>query len=676
MTSSVAPSVRTADPASEPAPARVPLPALAVAALLALPLAAVVGEAAAAPVVADPGVFVRWGILYTRVVHDLAAAATVGLLLHAAYLVPETTRTNRRVVATRLAGIAAGLWAIAGAAGAVFTMAASIGIPISDPSFGQQFTTFAWTYQPTRVALVTAGVAAVISLGALVATTRATMAWLSVLAVLGLLPLALAGHAAGATDHSTAVNALAVHLVGASVWVGGLLALALLRPLLGAGGDFAATASRYSTLAGWCFGAVALSGLQSALIRIGPPSDLGTRYGALLLVKTAALLLLGYAGWRHRRSLLAGLRAGRTAPFVRLVVAELVVMGVAMGTAVALARSAPPVPDTPVEDASPAFALTGYPDPGPMSGASWLTTWTTEWLWLSVALVAVGLYVGGVVKLRRRGDSWPVHRTIVWVLGWAVFVYTTSGAPGVYGRVLFSMHMVMHMVVAMLVPLLLVPAAPILLALRALPSRPDKTWGPRELVLQVVHSRVLKVLANPVVAAALFFFSLAIFYYSPLFELALRTHTGHVLMMVHFLLTGYLFAWVLIGIDPGPKKWPPLMLLVVLFATMSFHAFFGVVMTGSTTLLAPDFFEVIKLPWMTDPLADQHEAGAIAWGIGEAPTVILTLLVAVAWVRADRAETVRKDRQADRDGDAELAAYNAHLQQLRDAEQRRTNGKG
>jgi putative copper resistance protein D len=223
----------------------------------------------------------------------------------------------------------------------------------------------------------------------------------------------------------------------------------------------------------------------------------------------------------------------------------------------------------------------------------------------------------------------------------------------------------MHMVVAMLVPLLLVPAAPLLLSLRALRSRPDKTWGPRELVLQVVHSRLLRVFANPVVAAVLFFFSLAIFYYSPLFELALRTHTGHVLMMVHFLLTGYLFTWVLIGIDPGPKKWPPIMLLVVLFATMSFHAFFGVVMTGSTTVLAPEFFEVLKLPWMTDVLGDQKKAGAIAWGIGEAPTLVLTLLVAVAWVRSDPGESTRKDRQAARDGDAELAAYNAHLQGLR-----------
>lgn len=663
-------TVRTA-PGSRPTgrdaatPAGVPWVALGVAAAVAAPLAAIIGEAAAAPVIADPGVVVRWGIIYARVVHDLAAAATIGLLGLAAYLMPETTKTHRRATATRLAAIAAGVWALASLAVAVLGMADFIGIPVSDPAFGQQFTTFAWQFVATRVQLITTGVALLLVPFALLARSRATMAWASAIAVAAMVPLALGGHSAAASDHATAVNSLAVHLVAAAVWVGGLLALAVMRPTLGK--DLAATAERFSVVALWCFGAVALSGIQAAWLRLGSLDNIATRYGVLLLVKTLALVLLGYAGWQHRRALLPRMRdaGSSTAAFVRLVLAELVVMGVAIGTGVSLSRSAPPVPDEAVPDPTPAFLLTGYPEPPRFTSESWFTTWQTDWLWLAIACVAVGLYVGAVVRLRLRGDAWPVRRTVLWVLGWVVFVYAVSGAPGVYGRVLFSMHMVMHMAIAMLVPLLLVPAAPILLALRALTPRRDKTWGPREVLLQVVHSRVMAVLANPVVAAALFFFSLAIFYYSPLFELALRTHTGHELMMVHFLLTGYLFVWVLVGIDPGPKRWPPLMLLVVLFATMSFHAFFGVVMTGSTTLLAPEFFDALKLPWMTDPLGDQHRAGAIAWGIGEAPTVALTLMVAISWVRSDRAETRRKDRQAERDGDAELAAYNAHLQELR-----------
>ena len=268
------------------------------------------------------------------------------------------------------------------------------------------------------------------------------------------------------------------------------------------------------------------------------------------------------------------------------------------------------------------------------------------------------------MKLQRRGDTWPIHRTILWTLGWIMFVWATSGAPDIWGRVLFSVHMVMHMVIAMVVPLLLVPAAPLTLALRALPSRPDRTWGPREVILQVVHSRAMTVLSNPVVAAALFFGSLAAFYWSPLFELALTTHSGHLLMLAHFFITGYMFTWALIGIDPGPPKWSPAMLLLILFATISFHAFFGVALTGTQFVLAPGFFEQINLPWGPQLLADQERAGEIAWGFGEAPTLILAILVARQWFSRDRQETVRLDRQADRDDDAALRAYNARLGRL------------
>ncbi len=646
------------------APARPPAAALLAGGLVAVLLGALVGGAATATIVADPGPLVRWGILVARVVQDLASAATVGLLVLAAFLTPETTRTHRRLTATRLAATTGVLWVVSSLVGLVLTFASLAGEKLSTPGFLQQLSSFVLSLETTRVLLISAGVAALVTVGAALATSRTAMAWLALLAVGAVLPLSLNGHAAGATDHETAVNALAAHLVGVVLWVGGLLALAVMRPLLGA--DLPVTASRFSVLAGWCFGVVAASGLLSAWIRLGGLGGLTTAYGLLIVLKVAALAALGYAGWRHRRTLLARLHVDHRdgAAFLRLVVAELAVMGAAVGLGVALSRSAPPVPETPVPNPSPAFVLTGYPDPGPFTPVRWLTTWQTDWLWLSVAVVMVGLYLTGVRRLRRRGDHWPVGRPVLWVLGWAFLVYSLSGAPGVYGRVLFSMHMVMHMTVAMLVPLLLVPAAPLTLALRVLPARPDKTWGPREVVLEVVHSRYLRLFANPVIASALFFFSLAVFYYSPLFDLALRTHTGHQLMVLHFLLTGYLFTWVLIGIDPGPRRWSPLILLVILFATMSFHAFFGVVMTDGTTLLAPHFFEALHLPWMTDPLGDQQKAGAIAWGVGEAPTLVLTLLVAVAWVRSDRAETKRRDRQADRDGDAERLAYNAHLADL------------
>ncbi|SES48566.1 putative copper resistance protein D [Pedococcus cremeus] len=651
-------------PSSTTAPARVPAAVLAGSAFAAVLVAAVIGGAAAPLAIGDPGAVVRWGTLLVRVVHDLAAAATVGLLLLAAFLTPETTRTNRRLTATRAAAVTAAVWAVAGLVGMLFTFASLAGIPLFGQGYLMQLTTFVWDLEVTRVAVISAALAAVVAAGAAVARSRAAMAWLSLLAVLAVLPLALAGHAAGAADHDVAVNALAVHLVGVVVWVGGLLALAVMRPRLG--DDLGVTVQRFSAVALWCFVAVALSGVQSAWIRLGSLGGLATAYGLLVIAKVTALVLLGYAGWRHRRTMAHRLRAdgGDAAAFLRLVLGELVVMGFAVGVAVALARSAPPVPDTAMAEPSPAELLTGYPAPGPLTPAAWFTTWRVDWLWLTVALVMAGVYVAGWLRLRRRGDAWPVYRVVLWVLGWAVFVYATSGGPGVYGRVLFSAHMVMHMAVAMIVPLLLVPAAPITLALRALPSRPDKTWGPREVILQLVHSRYLGLLANPVVAAALFFFSLAIFYYSPLFDLALRTHTGHVAMMVHFLLSGYLFVWVLVGIDPGPKRWSPLLLVVILFATMAFHAFFGVVMTSGTELLAADFFTRLHLPWALDPLADQQRAGAIAWGVGEAPTLILALMVAAAWVRTDRAEAKRRDRQADRDNDAELTAYNAHLAEL------------
>ncbi len=654
----------TTVPGAGPHPAKLPLILAAAVVVAVVVPAGLLGGVFAAPVAGlpDAGAIVRWGLPVVRAIHDLAAACTVGLLLVAATIIPETRNTSRRVTAARYAAASGVVWVVAGLVGLVFSFASVSGTRLTDPGFANQFQTFVLQIEFLRVAAISSALALLVTTGAAVTRRRSGMVALAVLSVLAVLPLSLAGHAADAASHDTAVNSLALHLVSAVVWVGGLLALAMLRPLLGAA--LAVSVQRYSTLAGWCFGAVAVSGAVNAWLRIGSIDNLASSYGALVSLKVVALVALGVAGWQQRSRVVSRITANPLAGrlFGRLVLIELVVMGTAFALGTALSRSAPPMPGMAVVSADAAYALTGYPAPtGPISGSDWFTVWRIDWLWLGMSVLAVVLYLLGVRRLRARGDSWPALRTIGWVLGWVIFVWATCGAPGVYGRVLFSAHMLLHMTISMAAPILMVLAAPVTLALRTLAPRADKTLGPRELLLGLVHSKFLTVIGNPIVAGAIFFGSLVAFYYSPLFELALRTHTGHVLMTTHFLLAGYLFVWVLVGVDPGPRRWAPSLRLVILFATISFHAFFGVALTTGTTLLAPTFYQSLRLPWAVDLLADQRAGGAVAWGVGELPTLILAMLVTLAWVRSDAAETTRLDRKADRDDDAELKAYNAHL---------------
>ena len=83
-----------------------------------------------------------------------------------------------------------------------------------------------------------------------------------------------------------------------------------------------------------------------------------------------------------------------------------------------------------------------------------------------------------------------------------------------------------------------------------------------------------------------------------------------------------------------------------------------------TTPMAVEWYGVVRPDWVTDPLQDTLLGGQIAWGVGEIPTLIVLIVIAVQWARSDERDAKRLDRQADRDGDSELAAYNEHLARL------------
>ncbi len=634
-------------------------------------LAAAAGTGALAPpVLGDPGVLVRLGIPVLKVVIDLAAALTVGLLVLAAVALPATgggrsglgpARAHRPALAW--ASGTAGLWALATVALAVLSYADVAGVPMSDPGFGEQLGAFLTQVDLGTGLLFTITVTAVLSLLAAGAQSLRSAGLLSLLSFVALLPAALTGHSGSADNHETAVTALGLHLLGICVWAGGLLALVLLRGGLPASA-LAVASRRFSALAGWAFAAVALSGVVSAWVRVGEPAGLATAYGVLVILKTVALVGLGVAGWWHRRRTLTALDGGRARAFWRLVGGELVVMVVAIGLAVALARSATPVPEVPPQDPTLAESLTGYPMPPPQTVGRWFTLWQPDLLWVIIVAAAAGLYLTGVVRLRHRGDAWPVGRTVSWMVGLVVLAWVTSGGPMVYGRVLFSAHMTGHMITTMAVPVFLVLGAPITLALRALAPRRDGTRGPREWLLAVLESRFARVLAFPAVAGTLFAGTLFAFYFSSLFPLALTTHTGHELMHVHFLASGYLFVWVLIGVDPGPHRPEPPLRMLVMFVTVAVHAFFGVALMMSTTVLAEDYFGALGRTWGASLLQDQKDGGGIAWGFGELPMLVVAIILAVQWSRSDAREARRSDRAADRDHDADLVAYNAMLGRL------------
>ncbi|MDQ1553951.1 MAG: hypothetical protein QOK46_1029 [Microbacteriaceae bacterium] len=637
---------------------------LLVAAIVSLLVALQIGGAAVAPRVFDPGPVVRYGLPFVTMLGNIGAAGTIGALVLALFALSDREPEYAR--ALDVAAGAAAFWTVASAATAFLSFMSFYVRPISlDPTFGSVLGQFFTDQQIGQYLLATTLVAAAVTVLCFAVRNRTLLFFVTVFAGVGLLPIAEQGHSADTAGHDAAVTSLGLHLAFASVWLGGLLTIVLIRKTLDKG-RIGPVLSRYSTLAIICFIVVAASGYVNAALRVPDLQSLAKPYGILVLIKGLALGALGLFGLVQRRFLIERMqRAANSGSrlFWWLVAAELGFMGIASGVAAALAKTDPLVPQVPVTT-TPAYILTGEPLPPPLTFARYFTVWNFDLLWVLIVGFLAFFYIVGVWRLRKRGDKWPWYRTVLWLAGLALLFYITNGGVNAYEKYLFSAHMLAHMALGMMVPLLLVPAAPVTLAMRAIAKRSDGSRGPREWILLAVHSRVAGFLSNPLVAAIVFAGSLWAFYYSPLFSWATTDHIGHTWMIVHFLIVGYLFIQSLIGIDPVPYRAPYPLRLIVLLATVGFHAFFGVSLMTGTGLLLANWYGAMGRTWGASAIADQQTGGGIAWSLGEIPTVILAIVIAVMWSRSDSKDAKRLDRKADRDGDLDLNEYNRMLEKL------------
>jgi putative copper resistance protein D len=240
--------------------------------------------------------------------------------------------------------------------------------------------------------------------------------------------------------------------------------------------------------------------------------------------------------------------------------------------------------------------------------------------------------------------------------------------------------MIAHMLLGMIAPIGLVLSAPITLALRTLPQgRTSSERGVRALALKALHSRYSIILTNPITALALFDGSLFVLYFTDLFGLLMQNHAGHILMNIHFILAGFLFFNVVIGVDPSPRKYPHILRIVILFGAMSLHAFFSVALMSETTLIDGGYYGSLQTPWIPDLLADQKAGGTVGWAMGEIPIILALIATFILWMREDKREAVRIDRTearlAAKGEPDDLAKYNAYLNTLQQRDEAKNQEK-
>lgn len=626
--------------------------------VLAVVLGLAIGGGARVIPLADPGPIVRWGLPIAQMAINLAAAGTLGALLVATTFIPPASAAFGR--AMTIATLASGTWTIA-AIGVLFGTYLNL-----DPSawgaadFGNRMGVFIRSIDAGQQLVWMIAITSVVTIWCAAVRSLKLIGVGLGLAVAALVPLAASGHGSASPNHTTAVGALMVHITAAALWIGGLAVIALVRHLLSAQ-QLAETLRRYSPIAFAAFLAVGLSGVISVVAQTDLAKLVTSSYGLIVLLKVVLFAVIGLCGAAYRRYAIARLDTGGS--IAKLLTVEILSMAAVSGLAAALGRTAPPATET-VSGGTPAEILTGQRLPPELTAARLFTQWSIDPIWLVICALGILWYWAQYRKLRKRGDTWPIVRPLLWTAGLVLLFWLTNGGLNRYQEYLFSVHMTSHMLLSMFIPMLLALGAPVTLLLRSNSARKDGSWGAREWVLWAVNTPWGRFWANPVVAGANFAISLILFYYTPLFRWSVFNHLGHEWMTFHFLMVGYLLVQGLIGIDPGPKPSTYPFRIIILMATMAFHAFFGLSLMMGSGLLLPDWYGAMGRSWGSPPLLDQQNGGGIAWGIGELPTLAIAVLLAINWANSDRKLQRRIDRQAERDNFAELDAYNEMLTKI------------
>src|SRR5699024_10118234 len=629
------------------------------------------GESLAALGVPDPGTATTFGLPFLRSAATLIGCMGVGGFLMSAFGAPP--RKDGYLDYDGYAAARTGQWGMF-----LWAVCALLLIPLymSDVSGSPLKETLKpdlWGVAIQQVSTAKAFLAVAIIAGLTWFFSLLTRKWIwqpvfLALALCTMIPLALDGHSASGGNHDFGVNSLLWHVMATAVWVGGLMALVAHAKRRGP--HLALITKRYSFVAFWAFVAVVLSGLVNAAIRVRFSEWLSTDYGLVITAKAVLGIVLLVCGYLHRQSVIPKLEAAEgeggssTAEarkaFSRLAIGEIIVMAGAIGVAISLSRIPPPLPQQ--IEITTMDILLGFRIAEPPNCLHMFGMFRLDLIYGVGAIILQVLYMWAWFTLRKKGQDWPLNRLLWWTAGNVFLLYATSSGLGMYAMAMFSPHMLQHMILAMVVPICWALGGPMTLFLRALPAAGrDGVPGPREWLVVFINNPISRFWTHPIVAGIQFVVGFYWLYLSTLFDWMGSNHSGHLSMIGHFLISGYIYFWVIIGVDAAPRHISAFNKMLVLFGSVVFHAWFGIALMQMRSPMNADFYQRLDFPFAVDILHDQWVGAAIAWGLGELPLLIVAIAHGVQWYRSEDREAKRYDRHQDRTGGQDLQAYNAML---------------
>ncbi len=269
------------------------------------------------------------------------------------------------------------------------------------------------------------------------------------------------------------------------------------------------------------------------------------------------------------------------------------------------------------------------------------------WTWESIPTLAiVGTVAWWLWAVRRVGAAHPRNpvpgrRTVAFLAGMLALAFALVSGIERYDTSLFSIHMVQHVLLMLVAAPLLALAAPVTLVLRVSSAQTRRRW-----LLPLLHSRVVRFLAHPVVAWVMFAGTMWATHFSPLFNASLEDPVVHDLEHLLFLSGALLFWWPAVALDPAPWRMSHPARVGYLFTQMTQNTFLAVVILNATTVLYPHYATLVR-PWGISALEDQRLAAGIMWIAGDAIFLTAILAVVAGWMRAEARNEAREDRRAD-----------------------------